>query len=194
MGLPLCRVLVADPPWSFGDTLPGPGRGAAKHYDCMSIESIKAFALPPMAPDAALFLWRVASMPQEALDVVRAWGFVPKTELVWLKRTSRGKRHFGMGRYLRAEHETCIVATRGRASVAVRNVRSAFEAPVGRHSAKPDDFFRIVESLYPLDEFGEHVELFARKRRAGWVGIGNELPPNERLHNLYELAGAAIHP
>ena len=60
---------------------------------------------------------------QEALDLVRAWGFMPKTELVWKKLTTSGKRHIGMGRYLRAEHETCIVATRGKVRPAVRTLR-----------------------------------------------------------------------
>lgn len=39
-------TLVADPPWPFKDRLPGPGRGAAKHYDCMDLEDIKAMRRP----------------------------------------------------------------------------------------------------------------------------------------------------
>lgn len=92
------RCLVADPPWKFRDKLPGKGRGAAKYYGCMSVADICRFALPPLADDAYLFCWRVASMQREALDVVAAWGFILKTELVWVKRTSSGKRWFGMGR------------------------------------------------------------------------------------------------
>jgi hypothetical protein len=90
-------VIVEDPPWKHGDQLPGAKRGAGKHYDVMPTEAICALALPPIAPDAHLFLWRVASMQQDALDVVRARGFTVKSELVWLKRTKNGKRAFGMG-------------------------------------------------------------------------------------------------
>jgi N6-adenosine-specific RNA methylase IME4 len=163
--------IVADPPWHFGDTLPGPGRGAAKHYPTLAVAEICAFRLPPLTADAYLFLWRVASIQQEALDVVRAWGFTVKTEIVWLKRTATGKRWFGMGRTLRAEHETCLIATRGKPQPLNHSTRSTFEATAGRHSAKPDKFFDIVESLVP----GPYVELFARRVRPGWTCLGNEI-------------------
>lgn len=80
------RVILADPPWKFGDKLPGARRGAVKHYDCMTVEQIERFPLPPTHADAWLFLWRVGSMQEEALRVVKAWGFSPPTtEIVWVK-------------------------------------------------------------------------------------------------------------
>lgn len=164
-------VLVADPPWKFGDALPGPGRGAAKHYDVMDIDALCRFELPDLAADAVLFMWRVAAMQEEALRLVRAWGFTLKSELVWLKTTKNGKRWFGMGRYVRAEHETCLIATRGRPVIKSRSVRSTFAAEAGRHSAKPERFFEIVEQLCD----GPYVELFARRHRPGWTCLGNEL-------------------
>jgi N6-adenosine-specific RNA methylase IME4 len=164
-------VIVADPPWEFRDTCPGNGRGAAKHYPCMGVEAIKAFPLPPLAPDAVLLLWRVASMQREALDVMDAWGFDLKTEIVWRKLTKHGKQHFGMGHYVRASHEVCLLGTRGRWKPRARNVRSVFDAPVGRHSEKPGRFFALVEELAA----GPYVELFARRHREGWQCHGNEL-------------------
>lgn len=167
----LFRAHVSDPPWRFGDKLPGPGRGAAKHYPTMSLAEIKAFPQPRMLPDSMLFLWRVSAMVEEAYEVARAWGFVPKTEIVWLKRTASGKRHMGMGHYVRAEHETCIVATRGSVKVDDRSIRSTFEAEVGEHSAKPEEFYRIVQQL----TLGPFAETFARTQRPGWHQFGNEL-------------------
>ncbi len=165
--------IVADPPWQFSDALPGAGRGADKHYPCLSLSEIQRFPLPEFSDDAVLFLWRVASQPQAALDVVTAWGFTPKTEIVWRKLTVNGRRWFGMGRYVRAEHETCIVATRGRPKMLNKSTRSVFDAcvPDGRHSAKPVEFFGMVERLTS----GPYLEVFARRRRAGWTSIGNEL-------------------
>jgi N6-adenosine-specific RNA methylase IME4 len=165
------RTVAADPPWRFNDTLPGPGRGAAKHYRVMALEDLERLELPPLAPDCRLFLWRVAAMQEEALKVVRAWGFVPKAEMVWVKLSGTGGLHFGMGRQVRMSHETCIIATRGRPPRLSRSVRSAFVAHVGKHSEKPDRFFEIVESLSP----GPRLELFARRRRPGWDGVGDEL-------------------
>jgi N6-adenosine-specific RNA methylase IME4 len=172
-------VLLADPPWKFGDSLPGKSRGAAKQYKVLSLADIKAFELPPLADPAILFMWRVSAMVEEAYQVVRAWGFVPKSEIVWEKLTKTGKPWFGMGRYVRASHETCIVATRGSFKVNDRGVRSRFSAPVptdeaGKiiHSAKPDEFYALIERLAA----GPCVELFARRRREGWEQFGNELP------------------
>lgn len=165
------RVIEADPPWQFGDSLPGPKRGAASHYGCLRTADICAFALPPLAPDACLLLWRVASMQQEALDVIKAWGFTLKTEIVWEKLTITGKPHFGMGHYVRASHETCLLATRGRWKPRSRSIRSRFAAPVGRHSAKPDAFYDLVEQLAE----GPYVRLFARAERPGWTSFGNEI-------------------
>jgi N6-adenosine-specific RNA methylase IME4 len=165
------KVLVADPPWPFQDKLPGRGRGAAKHYGLLALNELKAFPLPALAPDCMLFLWRVASQVPEACALASAWGFTLKTELVWRKQTTGGKRHFGMGRILRAEHEVCMVGTRGKPIVKVRNVRTIFDAHVGRHSAKPDEFYSLVEGLVD----GPYAELFARRQRAGWTCYGNEV-------------------
>lgn len=172
------RVVVADPAWRFGDSLPGPKRGASKHYDTMTTAKICALQLPPIASDAVLFLWRVAAMMQDALDVAAAWGFVPKSEIVWVKTTRRAspdagatKLHFGMGRQVRASHESCIIATRGKAPPQCRSIRSVFMAPVGVHSAKPDAFYELVEQMHE----GPYLELFARRQRPGWLCIGSDL-------------------
>lgn len=171
------RVLCADPPWPFNDKLPGASRGAAKNYDMLSVNDIMRFPLPAFAPDCVLCLWRVAAMQQEALDVIKTWGFTLKTELVWLKKTSTGQRWFGLGRITRAEHEVCLIATRGRPTVKSHSIRSTFvtdvdglSAPVGRHSEKPEAFYDIIEELFD----GPYVELFARRQRPGWTCMGKE--------------------
>lgn len=170
--------VVADPPWSFGDKLPGPGRGAAKHYAVTDAADMERWQLPAISDDAYLFLWRVSSQVEEAYRLVRAWGFAPKTEIVWIKRTVHGKRWFGMGRTLRGEHESAIVATRGRPQPLSRSIRSTFQAvvPDGKHSAKPDEFFALVEALTP----GPRIELFARRERPGWTCVGDELSTENR--------------
>lgn len=185
------RVIVADPPWAPRDKLPGKSRGAAKQYPVMATPNICALAdvthrssLNLMGElvdsDAVLFLWRLSSMQRDAIAVAEAWGFRVVSEIVWRKLTVSGKEHFGMGRTVRGTHETALVCVRGRSSrvVTSRSVRSVFSAPVpsvnGRpiHSAKPDEFFELVEKLCGQ---GPYLELFARKPRAGWRQIGNQL-------------------
>lgn len=184
------EVIAADPPWKFGDALPGPGRGAGKHYPVMSTDAICGFleaenVVP--AADAFLFMWRVAAMQEDALRVVRAWGFQVKTEIVWVK-LGKGNRtgevdtesgdglHFGMGRYTRAAHETCLLCVRGKAAqmVTSRSVRSVIFAPSAEHSAKPPAFYRLVERLVGAER--RRIELFSRVDRPGWDVLGNQLP------------------
>jgi site-specific DNA-methyltransferase (adenine-specific) len=171
-------LIVADPPWRFGDRLPGKTRGAAKHYPTLTVRELCAFRpfhFAPVANNALLVMWRVSAMVEEAYQVVRAWGFTPKSELVWEKTTPTGKPHFGMGHYVRASHETAIIAVRGRWKPLVRNVRSRFSAPVGRHSEKPESFYQLIETFAA----GPRLELFARREREGWTCLGNEVSRQE---------------
>lgn len=171
------RVITADPPWQFEDELGS--RGARANYKTMTVDQICRFPLPPLYESSTLFMWRVASMQQEALDVIDAWDFTVKCEIVWRKLTKTGKPFFGMGRTVRNEHETCLIATSGRPVTLNKSIRSTFEAPVpvdaqGRyiHSAKPEEFYKIVEQLRD----GPYVELFARRGRANWTCLGDEVP------------------
>jgi N6-adenosine-specific RNA methylase IME4 len=195
------RVICADPPWPFGDSLPGAKRGASKHYDLLSLDDIRdgnflggSFVRSEtiddlVADDAYLFLWRVAAgggannltLAEEAYSVARAWSFTPKTEIVLRKRTKNDKRHFGMGWHVRNEHETCVLCVRGKPKPLVRNIRSIVSAvmPSGEngraiHSSKPEKFYnRVVERI----SAGPYLELFARAHRPGWTCVGDQLTP-----------------
>lgn len=179
------RVICADPPWRFSDQLPGKSRGAAKNYKMMSVAEICDFELPPLAADCYLFLWRVASMQKEAFAVVDDWGFTVKSEIVWSKKTVNGKQHYGMGRHVRASHETCLVCTRGKPKPGKNMMRSLFEAKTGRHSEKPEKVFAMIESSFR----GPFAELFARRHRRGWSCYGLELPTNDETPDPSEGIG-----
>jgi N6-adenosine-specific RNA methylase IME4 len=139
----------------------------------MTLDELVTFELPPIADDAWLLLWRVASMQDEALELVRAWGFRPVAEIVWVKTTDDGEViRIGMGRTVRNAHEVALVCKRGRPARGAADVPSVFFAPRGRHSAKPDKFYELIERLAD----GPRVELFARARRPGWSCFGDELP------------------
>lgn len=176
------RCIVSDPPWPFKDKLPGDGRGAEKNYRVLPIQQIidlpmldglPALTSKTIADDAYLLLWRVAAMQREALDVAEGWGFKVKSEIVWRKTTINGKRHFGMGHHVRAEHEIALLCTRGSPKPLNRSTRSVFDAQASRvHSRKPDEFLELVEKTFP----GPYLEVFARRRREGWKAIGDELP------------------
>ena len=90
------ELIYADPPWQLGN--PTSAYAPENHYPTMALEEIKALEVPS-AEDAVLFLWAVASKLPEALEVMAAWGFEYKTDLVWVKDW------IGLGTWVRHRHE-----------------------------------------------------------------------------------------
>jgi N6-adenosine-specific RNA methylase IME4 len=157
-------VLYADPPWR--SQVPGSDWAPEAHYDTMTVEEIKALAVPA-ADDAILFLWAVNNLLPEALEVMDAWGFQYRTNLAWVKDW------IGLGFWARNRHELLLVGRRGDFPLPHPEDRpdSVLEAPRTRHSEKPAGFYELIERMYPDQP---KLELFARKTRPGWSAWGNE--------------------
>ncbi len=176
-------MIYADPPWSFevynADT--GSDRAAENHYPTMDLDAIKALAMPA-ADDAVLFLWAAVPMPPQALEVMAAWGFTYKSHVVWLKD------RIGTGFWFRNQHEVLLVGTRGDVPAPAMGDQSysVIKAGVGRHSSKPEIFYKLIETMFPSLP---KIELFARgKPRAGWENWGNEAEPEPPLVEAPPLA------
>jgi len=163
------RVIVADPPWPYDKRVEDPSHRGVHPYPTMSIADICALPVASRAHDnSILFLWTTNHHMRESFAVLDAWGFESITILTW------AKDRFGFGDWLRGQTEHCHFATRGSPVVTLKNQSTLLCAPVTRHSAKPDAFYALVESLCPAPRY---LELFARKTRPGWVGWGDEVPP-----------------
>lgn len=158
------RTILADPPWQRNQT---GVRGAAKHYMLMPLERIKAMPVEDLAEDNShLYLWCPNGLLEDALEVIKAWGFTYRSMLVWIKPK------LGLGVYIRNAHETLLFATRGKCPVNFKAQPSWLFAPVQPpHSHKPEDAFAIIQQLSD----GPYLELFARRRMPGWSVWGNEI-------------------
>jgi N6-adenosine-specific RNA methylase IME4 len=166
-------VLYADPPWHFEvyNEESGVERAAGNHYFTMPLNEICALpVLSLAAPDAVLFMWTTAPHLRESFDVLAAWGFEYKTNIVWVKDK------IGLGYFVRNQHELLLVATRGDmpSPSPANRPSSVIDAPRREHSRKPDEAYALIERMYP--ELPK-IELFARKARPGWDAWGNEIPP-----------------
>jgi N6-adenosine-specific RNA methylase IME4 len=170
------NVIYADPPWEF-KVYSGQGkqRSAERYYDTSSLDAIKALPIAPLAADdCTLLLWGVWPELPGALEVIRAWGFEYKTAgFVWVKTVSETNSAFftGMGFWTRANTEACLLATRGAPRRMAADVHQVVMAPVGEHSAKPDEVRRRIECLL----LGPYLEVFARAPVEGWTVWGNEI-------------------
>lgn len=157
------RAIAADPPWQYANKAT---RGAAEdHYETMTIAEMCDLDVEAHAADEShLYLWTTNGFLREAFEVMDAWGFAYKTTLTWVKP------QIGMGNYFRSSTEHILFGVRGRLRTQDRAMRNWFEARRGRHSAKPDCFYDLVEKASP----GPYLEMFARRRRLGWESWGDE--------------------
>lgn len=172
-GLGTYGAIVIDPPWQYGNSAT---RGAAQdHYPTMSIEELRE--LPTLCEplvrsvDSHLYLWTTTGFLREAFELLEAWGYTYKTNLVWVKP------QIGMGNYFRVSHEHVLFGIRGSGGCTLRNdLSSWFEAKRQRHSHKPDIFYELVEKA----SAGPYLDIFARPRQqriggAHWDVWGNEV-------------------
>jgi N6-adenosine-specific RNA methylase IME4 len=82
------RVIVADCPWGFSDslTMNDVKRGAAANYSTLSIADLKSLPVSKIAEDESLLvMWVPSSLLPEGLDVMKAWGFDFKQTYIWVK-------------------------------------------------------------------------------------------------------------
>lgn len=164
-------VILADPEWRFEpySRETGMDRAADNHYPT-SVASVIAErdVASIAAPDCVLFLWATVPMLPQALMVMQAWGFEYRSNCVWVKD------RVGTGYWFRNLHEVLLVGVRGHIPAPAPGTQwdSAIEAPVGQHSAKPDEFLEMIESYFPTLP---KIELNCRGvPRLGWDGWGLE--------------------
>jgi N6-adenosine-specific RNA methylase IME4 len=160
------RIIIADPPWSYGNTQPDYHTEQRDHYPVMELDAVCAMPILQWAEDdAVLFLWVTAPILEESFQVVQAWGFKYKTCFVW------DKIKHNMGHYNSVRHELLLLCTRGSCPLdnkqlfdSVQNIERT------EHSAKPAEFFDIIETIYTR---GRRLQVFSRQHRDGWDDYGH---------------------
>jgi N6-adenosine-specific RNA methylase IME4 len=159
------RIIYADPPWSYHNKTTG--TMPQDHYKLMTLEDICNMPIKNISEDnAVLFLWVVVPQIEEALQVIKAWGFKYKTHFVW------DKIKHNLGHYSSVRHELLFICTKG--SCQPDNLKlydSVYSEERTEHSKKPEYFRNLIEMLY----LGNKIELFARSKNKGWDFYGNEL-------------------
>lgn len=184
------NILYTDPAWSFSNKNTGGSlkSGANAHYSTMSLDEMKELDINSITDeDCVLFMWWVGSQPQEALDLMKAWGFNLKTMtgFTWVKKTKNWKNWFGMGFWTRAGTENCLLAVKGkpkRISASIRAVIEDFDTSIEviceKHSKKPQIFADMIVGLC-----GDipRLEMFARDKKEGWDIWGDEVESDIKL-------------
>lgn len=188
------RTIVMDPPWRYRikeqleadqpfkmpDGSPSRRRQSPVsdgQYPTMTHQEIANLPVGDYADrQCHLYLWvtnprlffdKAGNGPTPA-EMMAGWGFEYTTMLTWHKLGAPG-----LGWYFRGDTEHVLFGVKGKQGIPTGDRESNhFAARKGRHSAKPDRFYELVERVSP----GPYLELFARRRRYGWDVWGNEAP------------------
>lgn len=171
-------TILADPPWRFQNRTGkvAPEHGRLRRYHTMTLADICAMPVEQHAAETAhLYMWVPNALLPEGLEVLSAWGFRYKSNLVWYKiRKDGGPDGRGVGFYFRNVTEILLFGVRGKNARTLPPGRSQVNLLSTRkreHSRKPDEFYPLIESCSP----GPFLELFAREARDGWTQWGDEL-------------------
>ncbi|WP_172329250.1 MT-A70 family methyltransferase [Mangrovicoccus sp. HB161399] len=183
--LDLCKFLgndrfgtvLADPPWRFANRT---GKVAPEHrrltrYPTMELKDICALPVADFLADTAhCYMWVPNALLPEGLQVLAAWGFEYKSNIVWHKvRKDGGSDGRGVGFYFRNVTELLLFGTRGsnaRTLPPARSQVNMLQTRKREHSRKPDEQYELIESC----SRGPYLELFGRGVRNGWTVWGNQ--------------------
>ena len=164
------KTILADPPWDIQQK--GKSRGAIKHYNLMTLERIKAMPIADLVEENAhCWLWVTNATLEAGYEVLRAWGFEPRSIYTWCKP------RLGLGTYLRNCTEHLLLGTRGKAPIQFKGQMNWGFMPLQDHSHKPEEVYDIIERCSE----GNYLELFARRPRHGWGIWGNEVASDVKI-------------
>jgi N6-adenosine-specific RNA methylase IME4 len=175
--------VLADPPWRFANRT---GKVAPEHkrlsrYPTLTLQEICDIPVAAALEDTAhCYLWVPNALLPEGLQVLAAWGFDYKSNIIWHKvRKDGGSDGRGVGFYFRNVTEVLLFGTRGRNARTLppgRRQVNMLQSRKREHSRKPDEQYSLIESC----SGGPYLELFGRGLRAGWTVWGNQADPHYR--------------
>mgnify|MGYP006155156157 FL=1 len=182
-------AILADPPWEFKNKT---GKIAPQHkktsrYKTLSLEDIKSLPVERVSSKRShLYLWVPNALIKEGLEVMDAWGFKYKTNLIWRKiRKDGGSDGRGVGFYFRNTTEIILFGVKGK-NVRTRKLGrtqvNVIETRKREHSRKPDELYKIIENC----SWGPFLELFARGKRKGWTNWGDQSKKYKISWNTYK--------
>ena len=120
-----------------------------------------------------LFLWTTNAFLLKGLEVLRSWGFDYQSSIIW------DKSPYGNdGTYSRVKHEILLIGTRGEALYPKFKPDSVQAGAKRAHSQKPEEFYEMIEKMYPKQS---KLELFSRRKRTGWTSWGNQVETSSSL-------------
>ena len=171
------KNIYAESPWQFQNRT---GKVAPEHkrlnrYPTMKLEDIMKLPVGDVADEKShLYLWVPNALLPEGLQVMEAWGFEYKTNLIWEKTRKDGEPDGrGVGFYFRNVTEILLFGIKGEKNRTLDPGRSQvnlIRAMKKEHSRKPEEFIDLIEKC----SNAPYLEVFARGNRDSWDMWGNQ--------------------
>ena len=161
----------------------------------MTLDDIKSLPIAKFADEKShLYMWVPNALLPDGLEVMKAWGFDYKTNLIWEKVRKDGYPDGrGVGFYFRNVTEILLFGIHGdnnRTLDPGRSQVNLIRSQKREHSRKPDDFVELIEAC----SSSPYLELFARGDRKGWDMWGNQAvdtyEPDWKTYSNHTLAVA----
>ena len=143
--------MIIDPPWNFDDK--SPKAINPLKYDLWRDNEYGIKKIFKLAKASYLFIW----VPNSLLDVLLSLSvelrkYKYKTLITWVKLTSGGKYHYGLGHWLRNSTEQLVVFSKEIGSYKSRAIRltmrNVYHGVIRPKTGKPRDLeLSIIEQL-----------------------------------------------
>lgn len=159
-------VLVIDPPWPM-EKIERNERANQSEFDypTMSEEELEQLKLP-LAENCHVWLWTTHKFFPMALRLLDGWKLKYVCTFVWHK--PGGFQPFNLPQF---NCEFAIYARHGTPEfIDTKAFPVCFNAPRGKHSEKPEEFYDIVRRVTA----GTRMDLFNRRPIKGFYGWGKE--------------------
>ena len=175
-------TVVIDPPWpvAAGNGSASNGYSSGLLYDLMPLSELAELPVSDtLADDALLFCWTVNRFVGESIQLLQEWGANYWFTMTWVK---------GGGPQLpnqpQFNAEWCVVGRKGKPQFQdIRAFNAANYWPRSGDSRKPEGFYDLLRRVTP----GPRLDIFGRRRIAGFESWGNEAPEGPALPDHYQM-------
>ena len=176
-------TVVIDPPWPLGRVgwANSDQNGIEEYvpYERLSIDQISKLPIQDcILENSLLFIWCTNQTLGDALSLLEGWGNRYWFTMTWVKNGGIQLPNSPM-----FNAEWAIVGRKGNPKwLDTKAFKTANYWPRGSHSEKPEGFYDLLRRVTP----GPRLDIFGRRRIAGFDSWGNEAPDGPVLPDHYQ--------
>ena len=176
-------TIVIDPPWELNRVgwASSPNNGISERLSYTLLQNDEIASLPVnqiLNEDALLFCWTVNSHLTTAIQLLESWNIKYWFTMTWVKNGG-----IQLPNSPQFNAEWCIVGRKGKPQfLDTKMFNTANYWPRQGHSVKPEGFYDLLRRVTP----GPRLDIFGRRRIAGFDSCGNEAPDGDTLPDHYQ--------